>query len=106
MNNTLAQNSGFNATTLPSYYPSIQYFGTIGSLVNILVSTIMVIAGIVFLAMIFYAAFIMLTSAGDPEKVAQGRNVITYGFVGLLIMLSAFLIVKVVEYFLGIDLPL
>ncbi len=104
MNNTLAQ--GFNATTLPTYYPSMRYFNNIGSLVNILVSTAMLIAGIVFLGMIFYAAFIMLTSAGDPEKVAQGRNVITYGFIGLLIMLSAFLVVKVVEFFLGIDLPL
>ncbi len=104
MNNTLDQ--GFNATTLPTYYPSMQYFNNIGSLVNIIVSTVMLVAGIVFLGMIFYAAFIMLTSTGDPEKVAQGRNIITFGFIGLLIMLSAFLVVKVVEYFLGIDLPL
>lgn len=104
MNNTLAQ--GFNATTLPTFYPSMRYFNNIGSLVNIIVSTVMLVAGIVFLGMIFYASFIMLTSTGDPEKVAQGRNIVTFGFIGLLIMLSAFLVVKVVEYFLGIDLPL
>lgn len=104
MSNTLAQ--GFNATTIPSYYPSLKYFNNIGSLVNILVPTLMLVAAFGFLAMIFYAGFKLLSSAGDPEKITEARNIITYGVIGLLIMMVSFLVVKVVEYVLGIDLPL
>lgn len=106
MEQTLLAQQRFNATTLPSYYPSLKYFNNIGSLVNLLVPLAVLGAALIFLGMIFYAAFTLLTSQGDPEKVAQGRNIITYGVIGLIVIMMSFLAVKVIEFVLGIDLPL
>lgn len=103
MSKTLAQ---INATTLPSYYPSMKYFNNIGSLVNLLVPLAVTVAALIFLFMIFKAAFTMLSSQGDPEKIAEARNILTYGVIGLVIISLSFFIVKVIELVLGIDLPL
>jgi hypothetical protein len=103
MNRTLAQ---INATTLPSYYPSMKYFNNIGSLVNLLVPLAILIASLIFLFMIFKAAFTLLTSQGDPEKISSAQSTITYGVIGLVIIMLSFFIVKIIELVLGIDLPL
>ena len=45
------------------------------------------------LIMIVWGAFMMMLSAGDPAKFKNGRAVITYAFIGLAVMLSAYVIV-------------
>lgn len=101
MSNTLAQ---LNATTLPTYFPPARSFTTIGGLVNLLVSLLVFGAGIIFLVMLMYAGFKVLTGGGDPEKIVEARNIATYAVVGLLFILSSYLIVRIIGYIFQVDL--
>lgn len=43
-----------------------------------------------------YGGFLILTSAGDEEKIATGKSVVTNGVIGLIIILSAYSIASFV----------
>jgi hypothetical protein len=61
--------------------------------------------GLIFLAlfvMLVVGAFKYLTSLGNPEKVKKAQGTLTYAVIGLIIFLSAFLILKTIDFlFLG-----
>jgi hypothetical protein len=46
----------------------------------------------------------MLSGSGDPQKIEQGRNIITAGVIGFIIVATAFLIVRFVERTFGISI--
>jgi len=48
-----------------------------------------------------YAGFIILTAAGNPNKVKQGRDMITYACLGILIAYSAWMLVYWFVSFIG-----
>lgn len=73
-----------NNTTLP------------GLLTKIFRETRKLVTYIIPLIVIF-GAFQMLTSAGNPEKFAAGRNTIVYSIIGFVIMLAAEGIASMVE---------
>ncbi len=64
------------------------------------VSTIMTIgvglAGVVALLCIIYAAFLMQTSAGNPERLKKAREYLTNCIIGLLIILFSIFILRLV----------
>lgn len=52
--------------------------------------------GIITLGLILYAGFLIMTSGGQEDKIAEGKKVLTRAVVGLVIILSAFAIVQFV----------
>lgn len=52
--------------------------------------------GVIVLGVILYAGFMIMTSAGNEEKVAQGKKTLMNAVVGLLIIMSAFAITQFV----------
>lgn len=60
-------------------------------------------AGLVILilfVMIVVGAFKYLTSAGDANKTADARKTIMYAFAGLILFMSSYLILNIVQYLL------
>lgn len=58
------------------------------------------LGGVIAVAMLAYGAFTILTSTGEPEKLMNGREIITNSLMGLaLIVLSVFVL-----EFLGMDI--
>ena len=49
--------------------------------------------GIVAVAVIIYAGFLWITSGGEEEKAKQGRTLLFQAFVGLVIILSSWMVV-------------
>lgn len=86
------------APTKPSDYfdPSGQIKGSglpttpITDYVFNIISAILGILAVVALALIIYAGFTILTSAGNEEKISTGRSTLLWAFVGLLIIFSSF----------------
>lgn len=76
----------------------------VGTLVSILVSNIIVIAGIVFIFLIIYAGLEMITGAGDAQKNAHARDVLTAAVIGFIIVVLAWFIVRVIETSLGVNI--
>lgn len=56
--------------------------------VEIIMSTV----GIIFLAYLVYAGYLMLVSGGEEEKITKGRKMIFQAILGVFICLSAFAI--------------
>lgn len=54
------------------------------------------ILGTLLTAWTVYGGFLILTSAGDDEKIATGKSVVTNGVIGLIIILSAYSIASFV----------
>jgi hypothetical protein len=67
--------------------------GPVSQLLNILFS----VAGGLALLYLLYGAFVIMTAEGRPEKIQQGRGVITGSIIGVIFSLSAVLIVNVIS---------
>lgn len=55
------------------------------------------IAGLLAFGALIYGGFLYLTSAGDPSKMKDGQDQIIAGFLGLIIVLSSFLILNTIN---------
>lgn len=60
------------------------------------------IVGSLTLLMFIYGGFTFLISAGSNEKIGEAKKIITAAVIGLLIVLSSFLIIKFVLSSMGI----
>lgn len=83
----------------------IAKFNSIGSILNLLLPTIMIVASLVFLAILLYGAFSYVTSSGEQDKVQKARKTITYSVLGLVLILFSYLIVSLVGVVTGTGLP-
>ncbi len=64
--------------------------GFFGNITNVLFT----IAGVVCVVMIVVCGFMLMTSAGDPGKIAKAKKGLIGAIIGLIISLSALVIVK------------
>ena len=65
--------------------PSSAIGGVAGKIAN----TLFIILGVVSVLVIIYGGFIMMTSAGDPGKVAKGKKAVLGAVIGLIISICA-----------------
>ncbi len=88
------------------YFNQPKATATVGNLVTVISSNAVYLAGFIFAVLIFYAGFMMITGAGnkDPQKVAQGKNALTFAVVGFVIIFIAYWIVKIVGVVTGIKI--
>ena len=77
---------------------------TLGGIINTVMSTVIVVGGLILLVMIIYGGFIMLTSVDNPEKSATGKKILTTAFAGFFILFAAYWIAQALEVILGIPL--
>lgn len=97
---TYLQTQSFeDAGCLADGIPTLKCFEVVFN--NILMLTVAFVVLILF-AMIVYGAFQYMTARGEPEQVKKARSTITYAIVGLLLFMSSYLIISVVQFlFLG-----
>jgi hypothetical protein len=77
-------------------------FTDIGSVINRALPFIFAFAGIGLLLMIISAGFSMLTSAGDSKKLDMGKQRLTNGLLGFLIILVAYWVTQILGNVFGI----
>lgn len=75
---------------------------TIGGVVSAAVPFIFIFAGTGLFLMLIAGGFDFLTSAGDPKKLDQGRQRLTYAVVGFIIIFAAFWIVQAAGIIFGL----
>ena len=63
-------------------------------IIGMAVSGAMSILGSLALAMFVYGGFIWMLSRGNPEKVKKGTDILTWAFIGLIIIFSSYAIVS------------
>ncbi len=68
--------------------------GDIREIAGRIINVILGLLGIIAFGLVLYGGFLIMTSAGNEEKVAQGKRVLTNAVVGLVIIMSTFAIVR------------
>lgn len=83
-------------------------FGQFDSLGGALSSLIMPAFAIAGIAVVFYfviGAFKFLTSAGDKNAVASGRDMITHAIIGFILLMMLFLLFQFISQFFMFNIP-
>lgn len=62
------------------------------------------LAAMVFFVMLIVGGFQYLTSAGDPKKAEAAKGTLTAAFIGIVLIVGAYIILRILEGFTGLDL--
>lgn len=65
-----------------------------------IIKVVLGILGVIFLALLFFAGFLWMTSGGDSKKVEKAQQLIKNSIIGLVIILAAYSIVLIVTVYL------
>lgn len=74
---------------------------TLSTLVNPIISNVLIVSGIVAFFTIIFAGFSYVTAAGDKNKVAQAQLMLNYGIIGLVVVVAAFIVTRLMGSILG-----
>jgi len=67
------------------------------------ITAVLGLAAIALFLMLVVGGFKYITSGGDPKSVDAARRTLTYAIVGMVILASAFLILRFIGVFTGAD---
>ncbi len=94
-----------NPTSIQSMFPAAR-FTDLGTLLNVVTPVLTILAALILGAMLGRSALLILTAGDDPDKVAQARQTATYAFIGIMIIISAYFIVKLIGVIFQVNIPL
>lgn len=94
------------AVNIGTITQTTQQFDTFGGLVNVIIKNAYVAAGIITLLLLVFGGFTFIigAGAGDTKKLEQGRQAITGAVIGLIIVVTSFWIVQVIQLITGVNL--
>lgn len=61
------------------------------------------LSGVALFLMFIVGGFQFLTSGGNPKQLEQAKNTLTYAIIGVVVIVSAYLILRLVQEFTGVD---
>ena len=64
-----------------------------------------IIAAVLSLIFIILSGIQWITSGGDPSKIADAKKRLMYSIIGLIVVATAFLIVRLISSVLGVNSP-
>lgn len=67
------------------------------------VSVLLELGGITLFVMLIIGGFNYLTSGGNPQQAEAAKKTITYAILGMLLLASSFLILKLIQQFTGVN---
>jgi hypothetical protein len=76
---------------------------TPAEIVNDILPYALIFAGIILFAMLIAGGFSIFVSAGNPEKIKKGQAMLVNALIGFLIIFSAYWIIQILEFSLGIQ---
>lgn len=79
---------------------TVQGFGCM--MANVL-SVFLTILGVTGFIMVLYAAFNMMVMGGNSQATEKSKNTITMAIVGIILALSAFIIINLIAEFTGVE---
>lgn len=68
-----------------------------------IINGLFALSGIAAIILIIISGIRLLLSGGDPMKVAKAKTSLYYSIIGFIIVLSSFLILKVISYITGAE---
>ncbi len=101
--NVLAQKLEIGNTEIQG--PLKSEIQSIWDIISIVLNFGMGLVGIILVAVFISAGYDFITSGGNPDKVSSARKKLTSAVIGVVLLSSAFLIVRLVSYILNLQAP-
>lgn len=81
-------------------------FDTFGDLVSVIVRNAFVLAGIISFLLLVFGGFgvIIAAGSGDTKQLEKGKQTITYAALGLILVVTSYWIVQIIETVSGVSL--
>ena len=92
-------------STLPNPAPNIKVFNIAGLLKGDgldIINFVFIIIGLIFFANLIMVGWDFMMSTGDAKKVAAASTRLINGFIGLVLVMVAFLVVRLITNVLGL----
>lgn len=80
-------------------------FATIGSFLNLIIPLLMGAAAIIFLFMLIWGGYTILTAGGNPENIKKAQKIFQFSILGLVIIVVSYLLVKILGVIFKINFP-
>ena len=96
MNNLLA-----DSFPIKGNFPPADKFTNVGALVTNIIIILTSFAGALAFIFIIIGGIKFVTAAGDEKKMQSATQTLTYAIIGLIVTALAFVILQVVQKFLG-----
>jgi len=77
---------------------------TIPEIVPVIIRAIFILAALVALIFLIIGGIRWITAGGDKAQTEAARNTITSALVGLLIVLAAYAIIRLIEFFFNVSI--
>jgi len=90
--------------TIPVPVGAQSNFKSLGEIVSRLLQYALPLGGLILFVMIIISGFQLLTSAGEPKKMEQAKQRLTWGILGFMVIFVAFWIMRIMEFLLGIQI--
>lgn len=78
-------------------------FTSLGSFIAFVARMIAIAAGFIAFIGVIYAAYLYLTSAGDPAKLKRANATFLYSILGLALIVGAYWIIQIIAGILGVS---
>ncbi len=94
------------AIELKTLSPTFTQFDTFGALVTVIVRNAFVLAGVISFLLLVFGGFsvIMAAGSGDTKELEKGQKTITYAVLGLILVVTSYWIVQIIEKVSGVRL--
>ena len=78
----------------------------LGNLVSIILSNALLLAGLLMVVFLIVGGIGVISGAGNdnPEKAGQGRQAVTFGLIGFLVVFAAYWIIQIIEQVTGVNI--
>lgn len=76
---------------------------TLSTLINPIIANVLIVSGVISLGAILVSGFSFVAANGDKAKTAQASQSLTYGIIGLVVVVAAFIITRIMGEILGFD---
>ena len=94
------------AVNLQDTSETFRSFDNFGSIVNVIIRNAYVFAGIISFIILVFGGFsvIMAAGSGDTKQLEKGKQTITYAVLGLILVVTSYWIVQIIEKVTGLSL--
>jgi heme/copper-type cytochrome/quinol oxidase subunit 2 len=78
-------------------------FKSLEPLFTNIVQAVVALVGVALFVMLLVAGFKYLFSGGDPKKLEAAKGTLTNAIIGVVVIVSAYIILKLIAVFTGVD---
>ena len=77
--------------------------GSIITIIERIIGVLAPIAALAFFVMLLVGGFQLVTSGGDAKAAGHAKSTLTYAFLGVVLVVAAWLILQLIKDFTGAD---